>query len=436
MDSTKRIEPWSDRGDDRMRNVTSVTHRRAIFAGVIGNLLEWYDFGIYGILATILGRHFFPSAESYLSLLATFGAFGAGFIARPIGSFVLGRASDSLGRKATLLITVTLMAIGTVGIGLTPTYQSIGIAAPIILVCARLVQGFAAGGEWGGAVTFLVEWAPPGRRGFFGSMVVASVSAGLLLGSGVVAVLSSVMSNDTLLAWGWRIPFLLGGALIPLAIYMRRSVDEPPVFRNQDSVRSVLPARRLTKMVMRAAAFCLPLQVASYMVTVYMPSYGALYGHIPRSAALWANTCSLALMVVGIPLIGHLSDRVGRKPLQQASCIAFVLLAYPLYTAIVSGVPIWEYFAIQFGLTLMTAGFSACAVVSLTEMFPTGSRTSGTALGSAIAALIGGFAPFLSTWMIEVSGRAASPSILLVIAALSAMLAMRGMRETALEELQ
>ncbi|WP_343712535.1 MFS transporter, partial [Inquilinus sp.] len=217
--------------------------RQAVGAAVIGNILEWYDFAIYGYLATLIAHAFFPSADEVGALLSTFAAFGVGFVARPIGGIVIGRIGDTRGRKAALVLTIFMMAIGTVGIGLIPDHSTIGVLAPVLLVVCRLLQGFSAGGEWGGSTAFIVEWAPPGRRGFFGSFQQASVALGLLLGSGVAALFSTVLTADQMAGWGWRIPFLIGAILVPVGIYMRRNIDETPAYRAaHETAKKTAPA--------------------------------------------------------------------------------------------------------------------------------------------------------------------------------------------------
>ncbi len=211
---------------------------RAVSAAIVGNILEWYDFAIYGYVATIIAHNFFPSGDQVGALLATFATFGIGFVARPLGGIIIGRMGDTRGRKAALLLTIFLMAIGTVGIGLIPSYNSIGVLAPLLLVICRLMQGFAAGGEWGGATAFIVEWAPEKRRGFFGSFQQASVAGGLLLGSAIAALCSTLLSADQMEAWGWRIPFLLGIILVPVGIYMRSDIKETPAYRQSEEEAS------------------------------------------------------------------------------------------------------------------------------------------------------------------------------------------------------
>ena len=216
--------------------------RRAVAAAVVGNVLEWYDFAVYAYMATVIAAKFFPASDEVTSLLSTFAAFGIGFVARPLGGILIGRLGDVRGRKTALLFTIALMAAGTVAIGLVPTYQTIGVAAPIFVVAARLVQGFSAGGEWGGSTAFIVEWAPPGRRGLYGSLQQCSVAGGLLLGSGVAALVNTFLPAAAVDSWGWRIPFLLGGLLGPVGLYMRKHIDETPAFRrSRQEAGALLP---------------------------------------------------------------------------------------------------------------------------------------------------------------------------------------------------
>src|SRR5262245_913027 len=215
-------------GDMSMQRPHQADSNKAVLAAVIGNVLEWYDFAVYAFVAGIIARVFFPQTDDVTALLSTFLAYGLGFVARPLGGIVIGRLGDTHGRKTALMITIFLMAAGTVMIGILPTYQSIGLAAPLLLVFARLMQGFSAGGEWGGSTTFIVEWAPKGRRGWFGSFQQTSVVAGLLLGSGVAALFNTLLAQEQMNDWGWRVPFLLGGVLGPIGLYMRRTMKETP----------------------------------------------------------------------------------------------------------------------------------------------------------------------------------------------------------------
>ncbi|MDP2958092.1 MAG: MFS transporter, partial [Longimicrobiales bacterium] len=208
------------------------TPRRAVTAAVVGNVLEWYDFAVYSFLAGTIGKTFFPSGDPSAELLASFAVFGVGFLARPLGGVVIGRIGDVKGRKTALLITIFLMAAGTVLMGVAPSYASVGIAGPAVILVARLMQGFSAGGEWGGSTAFIVEWAPEGKRGWYGSFQQMSVAAGLLLGSGIAALLSTALPAESMEAWGWRVPFLLGGLLGPVGLWMRRTLEETPAYLN------------------------------------------------------------------------------------------------------------------------------------------------------------------------------------------------------------
>jgi MHS family proline/betaine transporter-like MFS transporter len=410
--------------------------RRAIIAGIVGNTLEWYDFGVYGFLATILAKQFFPASDPYVALLQTFGAFAAGFVARPFGSYLLGRLGDRIGRRALLTITILLMALGTIMIGTVPTYAQIGFFAPLILLVARLLQGFAAGGEWGTAAAFLAEWSTPGRRGFYGGLLLSSVSGGLLLGSGVAALITTVLTQEQLFAWGWRIPFLLGIVLIPVGLYLRRNVEEPPVFkRHQAAPRPVVPGE-FARLLVRGTCLCLPLLVCSYMATVYMPSFAQLHGQIGRPLALWANTGALALSVIAAPLFGHLSDHWGRRRQMMVAAGAMVLVAWPVFALIASGVSFPIYLAAHLLLTLVVVSGTGPAPACIAELFPTASRSVGASLGNAIAGVLGGSSPFISTWMIGVSGVVPSPALLIVFAAAASFFALLGMREMTHQELR
>ncbi len=219
--------------------------RRAVVASAIGNVLEWYDFGVYVFFAAVIGRNFFPSENATAALLSSFGVFGVGFLMRPLGGIIIGRFGDTHGRKAALIFTVMAMAFGTVLVGVLPTYAMIGVAAPVLLVVARLIQGFSAGGEWGGATAFMVEWAPHGHRGWYGSFQQASIAASLVLASGTGALFSSLLSADQLAAWGWRIPFLLGIVVALVGVYLRRQVDETPAYRAAEAQALPLGGERV-----------------------------------------------------------------------------------------------------------------------------------------------------------------------------------------------
>jgi MFS transporter, MHS family, proline/betaine transporter len=420
-----------------MHEVTPAKTRQAVAAAVIGNVLEWYDFGVYAFVAIYISRNFFPQGNEVTALLSTFLAYGLGFLARPLGAIVIGHVGDARGRKTALLITILLMAIGTVLIGLLPTFETIGYLAPLLLVVARLLQGFSAGGEWGSSTAFIVEWAPAGERGYYGSFQQTSVVAGLLMGSGVAAVLNTVMTPDDMASWGWRIPFLLGALIGPVGMYMRRTIDETPAYRRmaaapeaaQDSTSPWLLAGR-------AFGFTIVWTVCFYILLNYMPTYTQKYLHLSASAALWSNTIGLFVLLAGIPVMGRLSDRVGRKPLLLACCVAYIVLPYPIFSFLVGGAPYVALIAVQMLFAVLISMFSGPGPAAIAEIFPTRTRslwmTSGYALSVSI---FGGFAPLLSVWLID---RFASPlahTFYLIAAAIVSTVVIWTMRETAHEDL-
>ncbi|TNC11291.1 MHS family MFS transporter [Methylobacterium terricola] len=384
--------------------------RRAISAACIGNMLEWYDFGVYAFLAGSISAAFFPSSDPTASLLATFAAYGVGFLARPFGGAVIGRLGDRRGRKVALVLTLLMMALGTIGLGLLPTYAQIGIAAPALLVALRILQGIAAGGEWGASTAFIIEWAPEGRRGLFGSFQQVSTASGILLGSGVAALLTSLLSPEAMLAWGWRIPFLLGASLLVVGILIRRSVDETPVF---DATAAATPPATESgpRLGLRAFGFTIFWTVSYYMLLSYMPTFTQKYGGLSASQALWSNTIGLVAMVLTVPVFGHLSDRIGRKPLLIASAVAAILLSYPLFRIVAGGPGFATVVAIQVVFGIIVALYSGPGPAAISEIFPSHLRSTWMSIGYTLAvAVFGGFAPFVATWLIAATGSALAPA--------------------------
>ncbi len=403
--------------------------RRAIAAAVVGNVLEWYDFAVYGYLAMVIGARIFPAADEGTELLAAFAAFGLGFVARPVGGIVIGRLGDRSGRKAALMLTMTLMAAGTVMIGLVPDYASIGLAAPALVVLARLIQGFSAGGEWGNSTAFLVEWAPTDRRGLIGSLQQASVAGGLLLGSGAAALISTLLSDAAMVEWGWRAPFLLGGVIAFVGMYLRRNVEETPAFRQAEAVPEAEPGWLLGA---RAFGFTILWTVSYYIFLSYMPTFAQRHLGISRADALWSNTLGLLALVLLVPLFGALSDRIGRKPLLITCCAGFVLLPYPLFSLMLDGVPYATVVAIQIGFATLIAAFSGPGPAAIAEIFSTHGRTTWMSVGYSLAvAIFGGFAPFLATWLIETTGTPIAPVFYVMAAAVLSLTVIASLTETA-----
>jgi MHS family proline/betaine transporter-like MFS transporter len=414
----------------------SAQSRRAVTAAVIGNVLEWYDFAVYGYVAAIIGKNFFPGTDETTELLKAFLTFGLGFVARPIGGIVIGRMGDTHGRKAALMLTIFLMAAGTVLIGILPTYATIGVAAPAMLLFARLMQGFSTGGEWGGSTAFIVEWAPKDRRGLFGSFQQMSVVAGLLLGSSFAALLNTLLTPAEMAEWGWRIPFLVGGILGPIGIYMRRTIEETPHYEKMKAAPPTASSNGFA-LAARAFGFTIVWTVCFYVLLTYMPSWTAKYMKLSPAAALWSNSIGLVALVISIPIMGYLSDRHGRRPLLLICCAAFIIVPWPLFTYLSSGqVPYVVLVLIQIAIAILISLYSGAGPAAIAEIFPTRSRSTWMTTGYALSvAIFGGSAPYLSIWMIEKLGTPIAPVWYLIAAAVISFGVIWSLKETAHDEL-
>jgi MHS family proline/betaine transporter-like MFS transporter len=395
-------------------------------------VLEWYDFAIYAFTATILARHFFPRSDETASLLATFATFGVGFVVRPLGAVVIGRIGDVRGRKAALLTAMFLMALGTMTIGTLPDVQAIGSWAPILLVGCRFLQGFSAGAQWTSATTFVIEWAPARHRGYFGSFQQVSVTGGFLLGSVAAALLNTWLTSGQMDQWGWRVLFLAGALLIPVGLYVRRYVDEPPKgpASAEGTVAAKPPANPL--LALKAFGFTVLWTAAYYAILSYMPTFSTRYGGMSAAGALWLNSFALLLVMVTTPVFGAWSDRIGRRPLLLASCLGYALFSYPLFYLMTSGHG-WIAMA-TFGL--MIAVFNGPGPASIAELFQRNSRSTWMAIGYGLAVMLfGGFAPYISTWLIHTTGSPLSPAWYLSATAIISGATILSMRETAHDEL-
>lgn len=421
-----------------MHEATPAKMRQAVAAAVIGNVLEWYDFGLYAFVAIYISRNFFPQGDEVTALLSTFLAYGLGFVARPLGAIVIGRIGDTRGRKAALLLTILLMAIGTVMIGLLPTFATIGYLAPLLLVVARLLQGFSAGGEWGSSTAFIVEWAPAGERGYYGSFQQTSVVAGLLLGSGVAALLNTVMTPDTMANWGWRVPFLLGALIGPVGLYMRRRIDETPAYQKLGASPAVEHDPTSPWLLAgRAFGFTIVWTVCFYILLNYMPTYTQKYLNLSASAALWSNTLGLFVLLAAIPVMGRLSDRIGRKPLLLGCCVAYIVLPYPIFSFLAGGASYAFLVAAQMLFAVLISMFSGPGPAAIAEIFPTRVRSLWMTSGYALAvSIFGGFAPFISVWLIDRFGSPLAHILYLMAAAIVSTAVIWTLPETAHEELR
>jgi MFS transporter, MHS family, proline/betaine transporter len=409
--------------------------RKAVFASAIGNVLEWYDFGVYIFFAGIIAHNFFPAGDSTAALLASLAVFGVGFLMRPLGGIIIGRFGDTHGRRAALTLTIMAMAFGTVMVGVLPDYATIGVAAPVLLVVARLIQGFSAGGEWGGSTAFMVEWSPPNHRGWYGSFQQASIALSLVLGSATGALFTVMMSPDSLAAWGWRIPFLLGIVLALVGGYLRRNVEETPAYRAADT--AVRPAvHGGFGAGLRAFGFTIHWTVAFYILLSYMPTFTRQHAGVTASQALSANTIGLLVLMLLIPPFGALSDRVGRKPL-LLSCAFFALLTVPLFLVILGQPGFAVLILIQMLFDAAIALFSGAGPAAISEMFHTIGRSTWMTPAYALAvAIFGGFAPFIAAWLISVTGSPLAPAFYVIAAAVVSFVVIWRMPETAHAPLQ
>lgn len=416
--------------------------RKAVLAAAIGNVMEWYDFGVYGYFAPILSALFFPAEDQLTSLLITFAVFGVGFVIRPLGGFIFGHYGDKLGRKNVLSITMIMMGIATCAIGFLPTYAQIGVAAPLILTFCRLVQGFSAGGEWIGSTSFIVEYATEKNRGFIGSWQMFSVGIGLLLGSSMGAFISRELSQEALQSWGWRIPFLLGIAIALLGFYMRTKIEETPRFKemktSEDTSGSPL-IETLTKYP-RETVLCLGFTInwtVSYYVALnYLPTYVAKIVNFPLAETMLSNTIGLVVFLALTPIMGWLSDRVGRKPLLLASCAGFALFTYPLFM-LLNKATFTAILTAQIIFAVLQALFSGPGAAALAEIFPTKIRYSALSIGYNTSVVVfGGMAPFLCTYLIMTTKNTMAPSFYVIAGAVISFICICFLKETYNEKLK
>jgi MFS transporter, MHS family, proline/betaine transporter len=408
---------------------------RHVGAAVVGNVLEWYDFSVYAYVATTIAKTFFGPGDDFSRILNTFLVFGLGFLARPLGGILIGRYGDLRGRKAALILTIMLMAAGTVLIGVIPSYGTIGGAATLLLVLARLMQGFSAGGEWGGSTAFIVEWAPEKRRGFYGSFQQASVVGGIVLGSGIAALISTILTGPQMDEWGWRIPFLLGGILGPVGLYLRQNIGETPHYeRVAREPKPAAAAGGLSPfwLAARAFGFTINWTVIFYIFLAYMPTFAQKFLHIDRTGSLWSNTIGVIVLMVAIPVMGHLSDRYGRKPFLLLCCAAFIILPYPLFAIMLAGISLPAFILVQILVGLLISLFSGPGPAAIAEIFPTRVRSTWMTSGYALSvAIFGGFAPYIATWLIEHTGNPISPVYYVIAAAVVSAIVIAGLKETA-----
>jgi MHS family proline/betaine transporter-like MFS transporter len=395
---------------------------RLILATSIGNALEWYDLVVYGYFAVILSRLFFPTHDKTVSLLLTFGTFALSYLARPVGALVLGAYADRKGRKASLMLSISMMTLGTGMVALMPSYAAIGVAAPIAIFCSRLLQGFSAGGEFGSSTAFLVEHAPE-RSGFMSSWQFASQGASVLLASAFGAVLTGTLSNAQLESWGWRIPFLFGMLIGPIGMYIRRHIDESPEFEKAESAAktSASPVREMLleqkeRLLVTIGALVLT-TTANYMI-LYMPTYATRQLGLAPSYGFIGTFVTGFIIMTLTPFVGHWSDKVGRIRIMLGAGVLFFFTIYPAFLYMNAHPSLPTLLAAMIWVGVLKAVYFAPIPALLAGLFPIRTRSTGMAFGYNLGTTIfGGFTPLIVTALIAFTGNKLAPGFYLMIAA-------------------
>ncbi|MCU5517771.1 MFS transporter [Bacillus wiedmannii] len=376
-----------------------------IFKGSVGNLIEWYDWYVYSAFAVYFSAEFFPKGDPTSQLLNTAAIFAVGFLMRPIGSLLMGRYADRHGRRAALTLSITVMAGGSLIIACTPSYESIGIMAPIILVLARLLQGLSLGGEYGTSATYLSEMASSGRRGFYSSFQYVTLVAGQMVALGVQIVLQQLLSEPDMKSWGWRIPFIIGAMGAVAVLWLRRTMDESEQFANiksqkRESAGTVRALMKHPKAVLTVVGLTLGGTVAFYTYTTYLQKFMVNTVGLPKEVVSWINFAALLIFVVLQPIAGLLSDKIGRRPLLMAFGILGTLLTAPIFFFMEKTTePIVAFLLMMVGLIIVT-GYTSINAIVKAELFPTEIRALGVGLPYALTvAIFGGTAEFIALWL-------------------------------------
>ncbi|WP_393054898.1 MFS transporter [Streptomyces sp. LN549] len=413
------------------------TLRRATAGATIGSVVEWFDVAVYGYLAGVLGKVFFPAGDATTQLLSSFAVFGLAFAVRPLGGIFFGTLGDRIGRQKTLAWVIISVSAATLCIGLLPSYASIGLLAPVLLVALRLIQGFSAGGEMGGASAFVAEYAPPKRRGYLVSLVEMGCILGFLLGSLVVLLLNLSLTSQQVHDWGWRVPYLLTAPLGLIGLYIRSKLEETPEFtalRAEGRIAKHPLRESITqhwRSILRTAGYALFQNAALYVILTFVPSYQeSTLGHSATLASV-SSVVSMVLVCVTIPMMGALSDRVGRRPVLGGACVLALLFSYPLFVLMGSDNAVLAVMA-HCGLGLILGVFLGPTLAAMNELFSTRVRYGGFSLGYNLSvSAFGGTAPFLVTFLVAETGIVASPAFYVMASAVITLAVILTTRETA-----
>jgi MFS transporter, MHS family, proline/betaine transporter len=392
----------------------SRSHWRGAVASTLGNVLEWYDFVVFGFLSIVIAKQFFPGNSEYASLMLTTATFGAGFVVRPLGGVLLGMYADRKGRKAGLTLVIALMTLAAAMIAFTPGFQQIGLLAPAIVLCARLLQGVSAGGEFGTATAMLIEYAPQRLRNLYGSWQMFAQALGALLAVAMGSALTHLFTPQALESWAWRIPFLFGLLIGPVGFYIRRNLPETDAFAKIER----LPKASLGRVVAQyrrellvATALSAALNVMSYVLITYLPVYAVQNLHMPVTLPFNVLLASVLLRVLTIPMFGYMADRLGGNRVICGALALFLVVLYPAYYWIVSAPSMVSITTVELGFALLIGASNSPIPTALAGLFPAEVRSTGLAIAYNIgAALFGGFAPFVLTWLLHVTGNNMVPA--------------------------
>lgn len=391
------MKPTSDR--ENTRRITS-----NIFKGSLGNLIEWYDWYVYAAFAVYFSSQFFPKGDPTSQLLNTAAVFAIGFLMRPIGSLLLGRYADRHGRRAALTLSVTIMAGGSLVIAVTPSYETIGVFAPIILVLARLLQGLSLGGEYGTSATYLSEMASSGRRGFYSSFQYVTLISGQLLALGVQIILQQMLSEEAMMAWGWRIPFIIGAFGAVAVLWLRRSMDESEQYtkmesKNKEKAGTLRELMKHPKAVLAVVGLTLGGTIAFNTYTTYLQKFMVITVGMPKDVVSWINFTALLVFVVLQPLAGMLSDRIGRRPLLIGFGILGTLWTVPMFMLLEQTTSPYAAFLLMLSGLIIVTGYTSINAIVKAEMFPTAIRALGVGFPYGVTvAIFGGTAEFIALW--------------------------------------
>ncbi|MBB5459065.1 MFS transporter [Paraburkholderia sp. Cpub6] len=408
-------------------STTEESKVKTVFRVVSGNFLEMYDFMVYGYYASAIAKTYFPGGSDFASLMLSLSVFGAGFLMRPLGAIVLGAYIDHHGRRKGLILTLSLMALGTLTVATIPGYATIGLVAPVLVLLGRLLQGFSAGAELGGVSVYLSEIATKGNKGFYCSWQSGSQQVAVVFAALIGVMLNKILPAEQMFAWGWRVPFLIGCLIVPFLFIIRRSLQETEEFtarKHRPSVGEILKSMLANyPIVLGGMGMVVMTTVSFYMITAYTPTFGREVLKLSAIDALVVTVCVGISNLIWLPLSGALSDRIGRRPVLLAFTILTILTAYPALQWLVAEPSFARLLAVQLWLSFLYGCYNGAMVVALTEVMPVEVRTAGFSLAYSLATTIGGFTPAIATLLIHVTSNKAAPGLVLGVAAICGLLA-------------